>query len=76
MAPSFFLPHGSIAAGANKGRHFFVCPRARDEQCDFFAWAVRRPRMGKNQVMGFGGVTWLVDVEFFFFGQAMVISYG
>eukprot|EP00434_Breviolum_minutum_P028373 symbB.v1.2.025103.t1/scaffold2405.1/size80018/3 len=25
--------------GANKGRHFFVCPRGREEQCDFFAWA-------------------------------------
>ena len=40
-----FLTPWLHAAGANKGRHFFVCPRARDEQCDFFAWAVRRPRM-------------------------------
>eukprot|EP00913_Durusdinium_trenchii_P003297 g3051.t1 len=27
--------------GPNKGRHFFVCPRVREEQCDFFAWADR-----------------------------------
>lgn len=27
--------------GPNKGRHFFACPRPRDQQCDFFAWADR-----------------------------------
>eukprot|EP00971_Amphidinium_carterae_P101874 2016378-Amphidinium_carterae.1 len=25
--------------GPNKGRHFFACARAREEQCKFFAWA-------------------------------------
>lgn len=25
--------------GLNKGRQFYVCPRSRDVQCDFFEWA-------------------------------------
>lgn len=40
--------------GANKGRHFFVCPRAREEQCDFFAWAdgPERSRRAANRTGG------------------------
>lgn len=35
--------------GPNKGRHFFVCPRVREEQCDFFAWADRAlPTSSRN----------------------------
>ncbi|CAE7774621.1 NEIL3 [Symbiodinium sp. CCMP2592] len=29
--------------GPNKGRHFFACPRPREQQCDFFAWADAGP---------------------------------
>lgn len=42
--------------GANKGRHFFVCPRARDEQCDFFAWADGE-RSRRRAADGTGGPT-------------------
>ena len=35
-----------LLTGANKGRHFFACPRGREEQCDFFAWAVRDTQRG------------------------------
>lgn len=41
--------------GANKGRHFFVCPRSRDEQCDFFAWADSPERSSRRAADGTGG---------------------
>ncbi|CAJ1423666.1 unnamed protein product, partial [Effrenium voratum] len=30
--------------GPNKGRYFFACPRPREQQCDFFAWADQAPK--------------------------------
>ena len=49
--------------GANKGREFHVCPKPRDEQCNFFQWADQvqpgpprpAPRQNGGQHGGYSG---------------------
>ena len=44
--------------GANKGREFHVCPKPREEQCNYFQWADQlqaAPRPAQRQNGGHGG---------------------
>ncbi|KAJ9580304.1 hypothetical protein L9F63_004020 [Diploptera punctata] len=50
-----------VKEGPNKGRHFYVCPKAQSEQCRFFKWAEDGDNGGGGDWGG--GVVVVVVVE-------------
>ena len=41
--------------GPNKGRQFFVCPKPRDQQCQFFEWSSNLPEDSVRSFSSRGG---------------------